>query len=70
MGRHGVFPVSCLTSLSTREKRLVAEAGIVDTKTLAAEQKTLRGVLRDDPARVSDTLAEIEGIVRHFAAGE
>jgi hypothetical protein len=70
MGRHGVFPVSCLTSLTTREKRMVAESGIVDTKTLAAEQKTLRGVLRDDPARVSDTLSEIEEIVGHFRAGE
>jgi hypothetical protein len=67
MGRHGVFPVSCLTSLSAREKRLVSEAGVVDTKTLASDGETLRRVLRGDAARVADTLAEIESIVRHFA---
>jgi hypothetical protein len=70
MGRHGVFPVSCLTSLSAREKRLVAEAGIVDTKTLAKDSRTLREILRGNADKVADTLAEIEGICRHFGVGE
>lgn len=66
MGRHGVFPVSCLTSLSAREKRLISEAGVVDTKTLASDGETLRRVFRGDGARTADTLSEIEEIVRHF----
>jgi hypothetical protein len=67
MSRHGIFPVSSLTSLKPHEKRSIAELGIVDTKTLAKEEKTLRGVLRDDPVRVQDTLAEIDEVVRHFS---
>jgi Holliday junction resolvase len=70
MSRHGIFPVSSLTSLKTHEKRAIAESGIVDTKTLAAEEKTLRGVLRDDPVRVADVLSEISEMVRHFSEGE
>lgn len=70
MGRHGVFPVSCLTSLSPREKRLVAEAGIVDTKTLAKDSRALREILKGNADKVADTLAEIEGICRHFGVGE
>ncbi len=66
MGRHGVFPVSCLTSLTAREKRVIAEAGIVDTKTLATDGETLRRALKGDTARVADTLGEIDEIVRHF----
>lgn len=66
MGRHGVFPVSCLTSLSAREKRLIAEVGVVDTKTLASDGETLRRVFRGDGARIADTISEIEEIVRHF----
>jgi hypothetical protein len=70
MGRHGIFPVSSLTTLKPHEKRAIAESGIVDTKTLGQEEKALRGVLRDDPVRVQDTLAEIEEIRAHFADGE
>lgn len=70
MSRYGVFPVSCLTSLSTREKKAVAEAGIVDTKSLAKDERVLRGVLKNERARIEDTLAEIEEIRRHFAEGE
>ncbi len=67
MSRHGVFPVSSLTSLKAHEKRQIAEAGIVDTKTLAADRKTLGQVLKHESARVADTLAEIEEIRQHFA---
>jgi hypothetical protein len=70
MSRFGIVPNSSLTSLTPHEKRAIAEALIVDTNTLAAEEKTLRGVLRDEPVRVADTLAEIEEIKRHFADGE
>jgi hypothetical protein len=67
MSRHGVFPIAALTSLKTHEKRAIADQGIVDTKSLAADTKILRGVLRDDPVRVADTIAEIDEMVRHFS---
>lgn len=70
MSRYGIFPVSSLTSLKAHEKRQIAEAGIVDTKTLAADHKTLSQVLKHESARVADTLAEIDEIRRHFAVGE
>lgn len=67
MGRHGVFPITCLTTLTAREKRTLVEAGLVDTKSAKERRTELEAVLRDK-ARAAVAVEEIADLCKLYGS--
>lgn len=67
MGRHGIFPITCLTTLATRDKKKLIEANMVDTRS-AREYRDEFAAILGDKSKAAAAQEEIQEITKLFAS--
>ena len=65
MSLHGVFPITCLTTLVPREKKKLVDANLVDTRAASERRDEIAAIL-GGKERASDVLEEIAEVTQMF----